>query len=215
MTAARRPRNIAATRAAILQSALHQFTRHGYGGVGIREIADGAGADKALIARYFGSKEGLFAEAVPATFDPTALLDGERADFGRRLAMHIVEADAHKDIDPMLATIRSLGDAAACEQLRHGLEQRFITAVAEWIGTDDAPHRAALLTAQVLGLSIAINVLSLPTLTTIGRDQLIDLIAPIFQSTIDAPHAQATPVGINTADATGDRTQRGVRRKER
>ena len=149
----RRPRNIAATRAAILESALRLFTQHGYGGVGVREIAEGARADKALITRYFGSKEGLFAEAVPPTFDPTELLTGDRAEFGRRMATHIVDHRAGSDIDPMIATIRS--------------------------------RRAALMTAHVMGLSIAVNILALSPLTELGRDELIDLLAPLIQAGID------------------------------
>jgi len=35
-----------------------------YGGVGVREIAQGAGVTAMLVNRYFGSKEQLFAEVV-------------------------------------------------------------------------------------------------------------------------------------------------------
>jgi AcrR family transcriptional regulator len=189
----RRPRNIAATRTAILESGRRMFTQHGYGGVGVREIADGAQADKALITRYFGSKAGLFAEAVPATFDPSALLEGDRSDFGRRAATHIVEHNAGKDLDPMIATIRSLSDPEACELLRQGLEERFITVVAQWLGTEDAARRAAILTAQLMGLSIAVNVLALQPLTEISQDDLVDLIAPLLQSLVDQPLTPQPP----------------------
>ena len=59
-----RPRNAAATRAAILNSARQAFARAGYDGVGVREIAEGAGVTAMLVNRYFGSKEQLFAEVV-------------------------------------------------------------------------------------------------------------------------------------------------------
>jgi TetR/AcrR family transcriptional regulator len=39
------------------------FADHGYGGVSIRQIADAAGMNSALISYYFGSKQGLY-EAV-------------------------------------------------------------------------------------------------------------------------------------------------------
>jgi AcrR family transcriptional regulator len=169
------------------------FTQHGYGGVGVREIAEDAQADKALITRYFGSKAGLFSEAVPATFDPVSLLEGDRSDFGRRAAAHIVGHNAGKDVDPMIATIRSLSDPEACELLRQGLEERFITVVAEWLDTEDASRRAAILTAQLMGLSIAVNVLALQPLTKIGRDDLVDLIAPLIQSLVDQPLAPQPP----------------------
>lgn len=183
--AGRRPRNIEATRTAILEAARRLFSEHGYGGVGVREIAESAQADKALITRYFGSKAGLFAEAVPATFDPGALLEGNRADFGRRIATHIVEYSAALEFDPMAATIRSLPDRDASEQLRAGFEENYIAPLAQWIGADDAPRRAALLVAQMMGATIAVNVLSFTPLTDLRKDELVDLLAPIFQSVLD------------------------------
>lgn len=63
-----RPRNAAATRDAILQSAIRHFARAGYDGVGVREIAADAGVTAMLVNRYFGSKEKLFAEAVETSF---------------------------------------------------------------------------------------------------------------------------------------------------
>src|SRR5258706_13311434 len=68
-TARTRPRDAAATRAAILKSARAAFARSGYEGTGEREIAAGAGVTAILGNRYFGSKEGLFAEVVDATMD--------------------------------------------------------------------------------------------------------------------------------------------------
>jgi AcrR family transcriptional regulator len=55
----RRPRNAVATREAILHSALAAFSRHGYDGVGVREIARTAAVTGGLVNRYFGSKEQL------------------------------------------------------------------------------------------------------------------------------------------------------------
>jgi len=169
------------------------FTRHGYGGVGVREIAEGAQADKALITRYFGSKAGLFAQAVPARFNPASLLEGDRSDFGRRAATHIVKHRPGDDLDPMIATIRSLSDPEACELLQQGLEERFIPVVAEWLDTEDGARRAAILTAQFMGLSIAVNVLALQPLTEISQDALVDLIAPLMQSVVDQPLAPQPP----------------------
>ena len=63
-TAPPRPRNAAATREAILNSARAAFARAGYDGAGVREIAAGAGVTAMLVNRYFGSKEQLFAEVI-------------------------------------------------------------------------------------------------------------------------------------------------------
>ena len=42
----------------------------GYDRAALRDIAAAAGADVALIKRYFGGKEGLFTEALKASFRP-------------------------------------------------------------------------------------------------------------------------------------------------
>src|SRR5258708_16052527 len=73
-SAGRHPRNSEATRQAILESALSAFVRAGYDGVGVREIAGGAGVDAMLVNRYFGSKEELFAEAVHAAHSGKRIL---------------------------------------------------------------------------------------------------------------------------------------------
>ena len=69
-----RPRNAAATREAILNSAIRNFARAGYDGVGVREIASDAGVTAMMVNRYFGSKEQLFAEAVEVSFAPPAVI---------------------------------------------------------------------------------------------------------------------------------------------
>jgi hypothetical protein len=93
----------------------------------------------------------------------------------------------------MIATIRSLSDPEACDLLRQGLEERFITVVAQWLDTEDAARRAAILPAQLMGPSIAVDVLALRPLTEISQDDLVDLIAPLIQSLVDQPLAPQPP----------------------
>ena len=69
-----RRRNAEATRAAILASARACFTRAGYDGAGVREIAAGAGVSAMLVNRYFGSKEKLFAEVCADTMAAPMIL---------------------------------------------------------------------------------------------------------------------------------------------
>lgn len=51
------------TRSRLLQVAGRLFSEHGYKSVSLRQIADAAGVNSALIGYHFGGKEGLFAEA--------------------------------------------------------------------------------------------------------------------------------------------------------
>jgi len=54
------PRDPDATRARILDAAEQEFADHGIAGARVDRIAENAQANKALIYRYFGSKEELF-----------------------------------------------------------------------------------------------------------------------------------------------------------
>src|SRR5690242_4388711 len=59
-----RPRDSAATRRALLAAGRELFADAGYEGTTVRAVAERAGVNQALLFRHFGSKEGLFAEAV-------------------------------------------------------------------------------------------------------------------------------------------------------
>jgi len=56
------------TRAEILGIALEQFSTHGFDAVSLRDIADTAGVNHAMIRYYFGSKENLWRESVAYLF---------------------------------------------------------------------------------------------------------------------------------------------------
>ncbi len=60
-----RPKDLA-KRAAILDAAKQMFTRHGYDGASMDQIAAQAGVSKLTVYSHFGDKESLFAAAVQA-----------------------------------------------------------------------------------------------------------------------------------------------------
>jgi AcrR family transcriptional regulator len=57
---AKRERNAAATRERLLDAAEREFAMLGFAGARLREIADGAGVQPALIHHYFVDKQGLY-----------------------------------------------------------------------------------------------------------------------------------------------------------
>ncbi len=59
----KRPRNAAQTRVDILDSARRRFAAEGYDRTTLRAIASDVGVDAAMVTRYFGSKQDLFATA--------------------------------------------------------------------------------------------------------------------------------------------------------
>ena len=68
-----------ATRAAILEAAKKIFAAKGFDAATVRDICTEAGANIALVSRYFGSKSGLYAEVCRSLYDglaaPLAHLD--------------------------------------------------------------------------------------------------------------------------------------------
>ena len=61
-----------ATRAAILDAAKKLFAAKGFGAATVRDICTEAGANIALVSRYFGSKRELYAEVCRSLFDGLA-----------------------------------------------------------------------------------------------------------------------------------------------
>src|SRR3974390_1283980 len=81
-----RKRDAEATRAAILAAAKKHCARSGYDGAFVRDIAADAGVDAALINRYFGGKQGLFAAALKDSIDGDRVATWNRKTFGRDIA---------------------------------------------------------------------------------------------------------------------------------
>lgn len=185
----------AATRAAILNAARASFMAEGYDQVGVREIAARAGIDPALIIRYFGSKEGLFAEAVSAKFDLSALIAGDLNTLGARLAAYILaKKSADEPYDPLPALLRSASSEVAGRMLRDALRKGFTRPLAARLEGPDAVARAELAGAMLLGLLVHG--------TVVGSDSgaskacLLALAAPVLQAVID---------GTDTGESGGNR----------
>lgn len=150
-----RGRNAAATRQAILDSARWCFSHDGYDQVGVRDIAARAGADPALVNRYFGSKEALFAEAVSAKFDLSDLFAGDRATLGERLARYVVQKKTPSNgYDPLVALLRSSSSEVAGSMLRDALVDGFVRPLAARLDGPDTMPRAELVGSILLGLLV-------------------------------------------------------------
>jgi AcrR family transcriptional regulator len=161
-----RQRDPVATRARILKAAHQRFSRDSYERVGLRQIAQDAGVDAALVTRYFGSKEGLFQEVLSTALYPAWLLELDPATWGERLY-----ASFDQGVDPaggeleyfmLLFHASTMPDARpALQQL---IEERLMLPLAAWLGGEDALLRAKLITTLLTGVSVQ--------LVTAGRSPL-------------------------------------------
>ncbi|MGW0162619.1 TetR/AcrR family transcriptional regulator [Mycobacterium sp. NPDC003323] len=169
-----RRRNAAATREAILQSAVGHFARAGYDGVGVREIARDAGVTAMLVNRYFGSKEQLFAEAVDTSFatpvfvaeDPEALIGG------------IVEALVQRtapDVDtpePFLILLRSVSNPRATEIVRDAITRHVGARLARRLPGPQGALRGEVVLSVIAGVLLMRRVLGTAALEAAGADEL-------------------------------------------
>lgn len=179
-----RGRNAAATRQAILDAAKGCFMREGYEQVGVRDIAARAGIDPALVNRYFGSKEGLFAEAVGSKFDLSHLFAGERATLGERLARYVLQKKAPgQEYDPLVALLRSSSSDVCGGILRTAIHEGFVRPLAAMIDGPDALPRAELVGSTLLGLLVHRTVIGAASAE--DTERVVALVAPTLQALID------------------------------
>jgi AcrR family transcriptional regulator len=151
-----RARDSAATRRALLTAARELFAAEGYAGTTVRAVADRAGVNQALLFRYFGNKEALFAEA--ATELALAPLSGPPETLLERILAALL--DDAPGAAMFFAVLRSGGTAA--EAVRDRLGAAYSEAFTALTTTDDpadAALRADLLLAWLLGIAQARTVL--------------------------------------------------------
>lgn len=151
-----RRRDASATKFAILCAARTLFARESYENVGIREIASLAGADAALVSRYFGSKEELFAAVLNTGERGVDVIGRELEGLPERVADLMLDPeDDGKSIDDILIMLHSGTSPLAGPIVRASIQERFHDPFAEIIGNDNANARAQLFGSILLGLSIS------------------------------------------------------------
>ncbi|SHN75712.1 TetR/AcrR family transcriptional regulator [Cryptosporangium aurantiacum] len=163
--AAPRRRDAARTRRLLLEVARRRFARDGYAATTVRDIAEDAGVNVALISRYYASKEGLF-EACLA--DATTELDRDTeihsptqvaADIAERIAGSAADDQVQ---DGLLLLLRSSGEERVDELRRRLLGSISRRLARTATGTDETPSEPTVLRAQIV-LAAALGIALLRT----------------------------------------------------
>lgn len=203
-----RPRNAAATKAAILASARKAFARAGYDGAGVREIAAGAGVTAMLVNRYFGSKEQLFAEVVADTMAAPTILTEEilgSPTAGRDIAAALVglTAPGETPLDGFLIMLHSASSQRAAEIGRQQVGGRYQKLMQDALTGPNAAERAGLVLALVAGVQIMRQGMGLASLAEADPETLTDLLGPVFQRLVEGGAYPARPGSGRDADSSG------------
>jgi AcrR family transcriptional regulator len=186
VVAKRRPRDATATRLAILKAAQALFTKNGYDRCALRQVAARAGVDVALVKRYFGSKQGLFAAIITTeafTFEPFMVLG--KAGFAEGLARHVVtKVKDRNKFDPLMIMLRSASSIDARDLLNQALEARLTVPLAKWLGGPNADLRANLIIAWLAGFDLMRNVIHSKSLSDAESEELTRGLSDAIQTAI-------------------------------
>ncbi|MDA3646536.1 TetR family transcriptional regulator [Saccharopolyspora indica] len=155
----RRKRDSAATKQALLQAASELFAERGFNATTVRDVAARAEVNQALLFRYFGSKQELFAAVLG--HKSAQLLDAQPPEgLPRRMLDSLLAADGLSgDEHPIAAMLRSYSDERAAQVLREELGARYTAGLAELTDAEDAELRADLVLAWLFGLGMVRSVL--------------------------------------------------------
>ena len=181
------------TRDAIAKAARQLFTQNGFDRTTVRDIAAKAGADPALVIRYFGSKDALFSTVAEPQLNLPDLTALGRDRVGEALVTHFLDVweDGSGGL-PVLLRSAASNDAAA-EQLKRVFMQQVLPIVSAIGPAETAKPRAALISSQLLGLALVRYVLKLPPAVSMERSTIIREVGRTVQhyATLSLEEAQA------------------------
>jgi AcrR family transcriptional regulator len=174
-----------------LEAAGRRFTSSGYTGTSVRDIADDAGVNVALISRYFGSKEALFracltgvADELERTVVHTVTLD-QVADL---LADQVIGTNTDGEPSRLMLFLRSSGKEA--DQIRFDVLRSGATRLAAIAARDSGTTPGRLEPRAQAAIAAALGVAQLRTagvepLASTDRDELAELLRGIIRGLLE------------------------------
>lgn len=179
------PRRSDATKAAILDAARDRFGTLGFERATIRAIADKAGIDPAMVMRYYGNKQQLFAAAAEIDLALPDLTKVPRSQIGVAMARHFF---SRWEKDGALQTLlrSAVTNRAAAERMRSLFASQVAPALAPLFEDRQvAATRAGLIATQTLGVALCRYVLLLPPVVALTDQELVAWVGPTLQRYLD------------------------------
>jgi AcrR family transcriptional regulator len=166
-------------RSVILDAARPMFADRGYRDTTMRAVAQAAGVDVALVAYYFGNKEGLFAESMDIPVHPEELIGRAFADGPDAAGPRLVEMFLGLFESPATgpALVGMLRSAVSDESTRKAFSEFVATAILrhyeELMPGPDTRRRIMLVGSQLIGTAMLRFVLRIEPMVERPRDQLV------------------------------------------
>ena len=167
----------------ILAAARAQFAALGYQATTIRSVATAADIDPAMVMRYFGNKEGLFAAAADFDLRLPDLTRVPRGALGAGLVGHFL--DRWEGDETLMALLRAATtNEAAAERMQAIFATQLAPLIARLTGEPRAAAavRAGLIATQMLGLALCRYVLRLPPVVGLKRPEIVRRVGETVQS---------------------------------
>ena len=179
-------KNAAATRAAILLAARRRFSKESYDSLGLRDIAADAGVDVALVGRYFGSKEKLFAEVVGAgggDWLPPASAS-ELPHVLTQLFMNLEDAEHRDHADRLLIILRSSSSPVAAAIVREALSRDVLQPLTSRLAGEAPEARASLALAVWMGVTVLRTVMAVEPMSSRKCEVVDAKIASLYEAAL-------------------------------
>lgn len=154
----------------LLGEARKQFWAKGYSSVSLRDIAGAAEVDVALVSRYFGGKQGLFAATMSDAMSYSGMFNGTLNDMTEMVVRLFAEAPVPGSEPSIVEMILiNAHDEDVGPMVRAFHHDHLQEPLIKLVGCEE---RAALLTAALFGLSVALKTLRVPGVALPGDPRL-------------------------------------------
>lgn len=176
-----------------MAAARRQFGEAGYARTTLRSVAAEAEVDPRLVLHYFGSKRGLFLEAVELPIDASLVVSrairGESGTVGERVAtlvLSVLDEPAPRQV--LMGILRAaVTDAEAAGLVRDLLSERLLAPIAREVAADQPELRATMVASQIVGLTVARHVVGLDPIASASRETLVAALAPAITHYLEGP----------------------------
>ena len=174
------------TKAVILAAARERFGASGFQAATIRAIAADAGVDPAMVMRYYGNKDKLFAAAAEFDLKFPDFAGTDRRQVGPALVRHFLERwQGDEALVILLRSSATNGEAAQRMQEIFGTQLQPL--VASVVPAAESGVRAGLIATQILGMALCRFVLRLPPVVEMTRDEVVEWLGPTIQRYLGLP----------------------------
>lgn len=185
------------------------LARAGYADTTLKTVANAAGIAPDVLASLYRNREELLSAALQLPFDPAAavprLIGPGLEGMGERLvraAMAVMQSDQMRSDIAYVGRVASEGASGSGAGAVTGvadavglvrgafdyIQDTVVDRALESLGVPDARMRGALITSYLAGVMITRYVVKMEPLASASEDEVVALVAPLVQRTLDPRH---------------------------